>query len=76
MDINISSKHNPTEERKLPELLTEVVKCCALKIRKPLFGRAEHVLNNKGEKREYNIMLNMKVHVRGKLVYEYLFSLA
>jgi hypothetical protein len=57
MDINNSSKHNPTEEKKRPELLTEAVKCCALEIRKPLFKRAEHVLNNdKGEKREYNII--------------------
>jgi hypothetical protein len=56
MDINNSSKHNPTKEKKQPELLTEVVKYCALKIRKLLFERAEHALNNdKAENREHNI---------------------
>lgn len=76
MDINNSSKLNPTQEKKLPELLTQVAKYCALKFRKLLFGRAEHVLNNKGEKREYNIMFEHKSSCRGNLVYEYLFSLA
>jgi hypothetical protein len=64
MEINKSSKHNPTEKKKLPELLTEVVKCCALKIRKPLSERAQHVLNNaKGEKMECNIIFENKFNI-------------
>jgi hypothetical protein len=31
-DINTSSKQNPREEKKLPDLVGEVIKCRALKI--------------------------------------------
>jgi hypothetical protein len=57
-DINTSSKHSPGEERKQPEIVGEVIKCRALKIRKYLYERTENVLaNEKGESRDCNVVL-------------------